>query len=367
MVMQQASATQPSYYQKALVPQGALPVVKPIPTNTPNTANTTKKVAQKQPKQTQFNALPPWQWAIGAGGMTGLLAGSLGAFIVGRRYEIPLEDGVLGYYNQRPANQICLEFNKKPKGESTATQPSDYRSQTYTYRTLADKTDELIGLDVFDGEVKKGKPRWTLDKLPTGQTGYRFGVPLENKFKPEVDPSKPFAIYNEAGALQHFFLGEGLAPYFKVDWQGEHFTGSVLSDTDDKTYVQAITGTINKETGLTAAMPTVTMTKEASTTIEDYVKYANEFLAGLHNERIPLKLPVSEKPQLPAEAKLVKFPTHRLASFAFAAIPTALVVTFVVGLIQWCLPPTKKKQQATKNPNFALLNQSREVHASTNP
>jgi len=367
MVIQQPTVTQTPYYQKALVLQGALPVVKQNPTNTPNTTNTLQKAAQKQPKQTQFNALPPWQWAIGAGAITGLLAGSLGAFIVGKRYEISLEDGVLGYYNQRPANQICIEFNKKPKGESTETQPSDYRSQTYTYRTLADKTDELIGFDVFDGEVKKGKPRWTLDKLPTGQTGYRFGVPLENKFKPEVDPSKPFAIYNEAGALQHFFLGEGLAPYFKVDWQGEHFTGSVLSDTDDKAYVQAITGTINKQTGLTDAMPSVTITPEANTTIEDYVKYADEFLAGFHNERIPLKLPVSEKPHLPAEAKLVKFPTHRLASFAFAAIPTALVVTFVVGLIQWCLPPTKKKQQAKKNPNFALLNQSRKVQVATNP
>lgn len=361
MVMQQPSVTQTPYYQKALTPQGALPVVKQIPTNTANISNTPQKVAQKQPKQTQFNALPPWQWAIGAGAITGLLAGSLGAFIVGKRYEIPLEDGVLGYYNQRPANQICLEFNKKPKGESTETQPSDYRSQTYTYRTLADKTDELIGFDVFDGEVKKGKPRWTLDKLPTGQTGYRFGVPLENKFKPEVDPSKPFAIYNEAGALQHFFLADNQDPYFKVAWQGEHFTGSVLSDTDNKAYTAAITGTINKQTGLTVAMPTVTITPEANTTIEDYVKYADEFLEGLHNERIPLKLPVSEKPHLPAAAKLVKFPTHRLASFAFAAIPTALVVTVVVGLIQWCLPPTKKKQPATKHPNFALLNQSRKM------
>jgi hypothetical protein len=356
MVMLQPSATQPSYSQKALVPQGALPVVKQSPNNT------SQKVVQKQPKHTQFNALPPWQWAIGAGAITGLLAGSLGAFIVGKRYEIPLEDGVLGYYNQRPANQICLEFNKKPKGEKTETQPVEYRSQTYTYRTLADKTDELIGFDVFDGEVKKGKPRWTLDKLPTGQTGYRFGVPLENKFKPEVDPSKPFAIYNEAGALQHFFLADNQDPYFKVEWQGEHFTGSVLSDTDDdKAYVEAITGTINKETGLTDAMPTVTMTPEANTTIEDYVKYADEFLAGLHNEKIPLKLPITEKPHLPVGARLVKFPTHRLASFAFAAIPTALVVTVVVGLIQWCLPPTKKKQQATKNPNFALLNKSRKI------
>ena len=192
-------------------------------------------------------------------------------------------------------------------------------------------------------------------------------MPLENKFKPEVDPSKPFAIYNEAGALQHFFLADNQDPYFKVDWQGEHFTGSVLSDTDDKTYVQAITGTINKETGLMEALHKITDTTIDQNETDSLIKKANEFLAGLHNERIPLKLPVSEKPQLPAEAKLVKFPTHRLASFAFAAIPTALVVTFVVGLIQWCLPPTKKKQQATKNPNFALLNQSREVQASTNP
>ncbi|MCS6266135.1 MAG: hypothetical protein H2174_01065 [Vampirovibrio sp.] len=356
MVMLQPSATQPSYSQKALVPQGALPVVKQSPTNT------SQKVVQKQPKHTQFNALPPWQWAIGAGAITGLLTGSLGAFIVGKRYETPLEDGALGYYNQRPANQICLEFNKKPKGEKTETQPVEYRSQTYTYRTLADKTDELIGFDVFDGEVKKGKHLFTLEKSPSGKEGYRLGEPVKNKLKAEVDLSNPFAIYNEAGALQHFFLADNQDPYFKVEWQGEHFTGSVLSDTDDKAYVEAITGTIHKETGLLEAIPTITL---PSTTVEssqqDFASSAKDVLEGFHQEKIPLKLPVSEKPHLPVGARLVKFPTHRLASFAFAAIPTALVVTVVVGLIQWCLPPTKKKQQATKNPNFALLNKSRKI------
>ena len=369
--------TKPTPYpQQALAKKRGLAVPKTVP-STPQTRNTPQQKTPQNPSEpAKLNALPPFQWALGSGAVSGLLAGCVGAFFAGKRYEVQSHDGMTSSYNQRPFNKTCIEFNRKI---AHPQQPNDpltlLRSHTYTYRTLAGKTQVLTGLDVFGEDLKKEHRRlFVVDELRTEEEGYRLGRPKANQSRAEVDTTYPFAIYNEKGELQHFYYldAQNTSPYFKVNWQGETFTGSIPINNNEGelSYLDALTGSINPKTGLLSAIPTVTLnTAEAEypneTTITEYVQSAKEFLEGFHSEKIPLKLPVTAPPPLPAEAKLVKFPTHRLVAFSIGAIPTALVVTLIVGLVQWCLPPTKKQPSTGKPSSKKAVNGS--MAANPNP
>jgi hypothetical protein len=316
----------------------------------------TQQLPAKQPKKlpvaATFNALPPWRWAVGAGAISGLLLGSISAFLVGKRFEGTTPEGNV-YYNQRPFNQVCIEYSQAANAEEG--KPAQYLSQTYTYKPLKNKTQTLTAIDIWDASASKNKQTlWRIEKLPTGQEGYRLGESLGGKLK--VDTTKQYAIYNGAGQLTQFFAGDNgddnQPPYFECTWHGEDFTGSVssLDKESPVSYRDSVKGSISKEGGFLQGKPIVTLPTTVTNDMKDYVQYTEEFFAKLSQGKVPFKLPISEKPAIPQGFKQAKFLEHRLVAFAYVAIPTALAVTFAVGLVQWCMPPNKKKQPTTTKP-----------------
>ena len=325
-----------SYYQQ---PQPLVSfnrtVTQPLLPTTPDKKSLTKTL-------TNYNALPPWQWALGAGATCGLLTGTIGAWLAGKQYETtPSDGGVKIYYSLRPFNQTTYDFSQTAETEAEAKKL--FQSQTYTHRRVKTGGLELISAD-FWSQQDKFNPFLRLDKLPTGQVGYRLGFPTEKGI--EVDSMKHFAIYDDNGALKEFFLSDTQAPYFKVNWEGETFIGSVIDAKEgatDPIYIEALRGSIADELGVLEASWKNILTETASGEVKDYTTIAEQFLSVLNKCHVPLKLPTNERPPMPSGATLVQFPHHRVAGFAIGAIPVAVAVTLLVGLVQWCMPPTKKK------------------------